>query len=1015
MSSLETAQEGGAQNNDNESIRTSLTPLFRSCFGRSDSLPPLPTLRTPFVVVAAAPPSKGSEGVAEASFGRTSTTTIMAEPPTPRILVEGQRRSSSFDRPQQQYQGVLWKRRDVFKNRWRPRWFVLQPGQGILTYYLLTGDGAGAAATTMPPESTDADAGSLESPFSAPASDDLRPSRDRATSWDSRASDNPVHYDVVPRGTIYLLGCTVKANPLLTKVSEHLFAFTIIPPSTTEPHIHLAAQTPELRDRWIRSIAAICHCDTDNGDEGAEDLVVASSPLSTTLDHRRSSSSSMPSPSVSTSRSLHPTTIPEHAPLVASPPRRGVPPPTRASSLPAASTRSRPHAPVPLPTPPYSHSFSSLPGQPSPAREAAAERPNFRDWQSLGPIDLLYENLPDSLVKRLQDVLQTTLVELDDPRNSDTTTPDPTLYKVLYRHEGTTAYRRRRSASDRLDSTAYVKVVATLPHPPRQIFEALVDRTRTCDAEHNHLLDCCRVQELNAHTFVDYLAYPGVWPAAPRDFVVATHWQVVGQDKEDDINNNNNSEVPKSIVLISLSCPEADRVWESHSGSSAPSSPGPSLSRTASRNTSRVRGTVHLCANLIQPLPTPLSIAPGRGDNDASMNQCLWTRIVSIDLGGGEEVSPQLVNAVMHQRAKFPLRLSTYLRQFGPTPEPRHRGPLTNESLHRSIVGKLEETRRSVRDRRRIGSQHETPRDSPVIPDDDASADDGAIENPDFLLPPLDQQALVLLAPLLLYQFLVLVKAPSPAVAFLGGVFWAVRQVVLLHIGPTLPDAGPTLLGPVTCRFRIDLKGVLRFIANKKEEREELKRGTADITVLHIVACAVATALKKCDALQVRRVSIPWLGIHRTVPCAAADPVSVSFLVNSETGSQIITLQQVDTYNVQRVADEMKAAADHPDGGAASVGQCLIVAAPNYDHTEMETDVVPRHPNVRVVCTVGGVHLDRNAPQLARSSGTVRPPGPRPFLSLSLTVTNTDYTACTRLAEDVQTLLQFPEMCDDSS
>eukprot|EP00537_Pseudo-nitzschia_pungens_P011738 CAMPEP_0172391652 /NCGR_PEP_ID=MMETSP1061-20121228/8007_1 /TAXON_ID=37318 /ORGANISM="Pseudo-nitzschia pungens, Strain cf. pungens" /LENGTH=82 /DNA_ID=CAMNT_0013122325 /DNA_START=88 /DNA_END=333 /DNA_ORIENTATION=+ len=35
-------------------------------------------------------------------------------------------------------QGVLWKRRDVFKNRWRPRWFVLHPRQRMLTYYILS-------------------------------------------------------------------------------------------------------------------------------------------------------------------------------------------------------------------------------------------------------------------------------------------------------------------------------------------------------------------------------------------------------------------------------------------------------------------------------------------------------------------------------------------------------------------------------------------------------------------------------------------------------------------------------------------------------------------------------------------------------------------------------------------------------------------------------------------------------------------------------------------------------------
>ena len=39
-----------------------------------------------------------------------------------------------MQRPSTSMQGVLWKRRDVFRNRWRPRWFVLHPEQGILTY-----------------------------------------------------------------------------------------------------------------------------------------------------------------------------------------------------------------------------------------------------------------------------------------------------------------------------------------------------------------------------------------------------------------------------------------------------------------------------------------------------------------------------------------------------------------------------------------------------------------------------------------------------------------------------------------------------------------------------------------------------------------------------------------------------------------------------------------------------------------------------------------------------------------
>ena len=57
-----------------------------------------------------------------------------------------------------QHQGVLQKRRDVFQNRWRPRWFVLIPKQGLLKYYLSSSDNvaatAGATMATAAPNNT---------------------------------------------------------------------------------------------------------------------------------------------------------------------------------------------------------------------------------------------------------------------------------------------------------------------------------------------------------------------------------------------------------------------------------------------------------------------------------------------------------------------------------------------------------------------------------------------------------------------------------------------------------------------------------------------------------------------------------------------------------------------------------------------------------------------------------------------------------------------------------------------
>jgi hypothetical protein len=129
-------------------------------------------------------------------------------------------------------QGVLWKRRDVFKNKWRPRWFVLHPEQSILTYYLFSNESY------------------VQQPHQAESGNR---NRQRTFSESSNVSNNTMDYDVVPRGTIYLLGCTAEANDVLTRSEEQLYALTITNHETAT-HCHLAARTPTARQRWIDQI-----------------------------------------------------------------------------------------------------------------------------------------------------------------------------------------------------------------------------------------------------------------------------------------------------------------------------------------------------------------------------------------------------------------------------------------------------------------------------------------------------------------------------------------------------------------------------------------------------------------------------------------------------------------------------------------------------------------------------------------------------------------------------------------
>jgi hypothetical protein len=203
--------------------------------------------------------------------------------------------SSSSRQHQQQpmhMQGVLWKRRDIFKNKWRPRWFVLHPEQRVLTYYLLTNQaGIGpqqvvsssrsssnstpsrSNSSTITPNRTPSRRNSNNSTSRIPSSSSSIGSssnysnnnnRRRTFSESSTLSTNTIDCDVVPRGTIYLLGSTVEANELLTRPDEDLYTLSITE-HETGTSVHLAARTEDDRDQWIIHIARVCRRDQDAG------------------------------------------------------------------------------------------------------------------------------------------------------------------------------------------------------------------------------------------------------------------------------------------------------------------------------------------------------------------------------------------------------------------------------------------------------------------------------------------------------------------------------------------------------------------------------------------------------------------------------------------------------------------------------------------------------------------------------------------------------------------------------
>jgi len=375
--------------------------------------------------------------------------------------------------------GVLWKRRDVFKNRWRPRWFSLNPGQGVLTYYLLsTTTSAAPLPTTTVPVGTDSNTHTDPS------------QRHRATSWDSQVSavsENSLDYDVVPRGTIYLLGCTVAINEHLSRPNENLYAFTIRPPSAADSNIHLAARTAEARDVWVSKMDRVCRIGT------------AVSPST--------SSSLPPSPTATLQqRPPRPARTPRSAAVNGHSRRRLS---AREDSIPEGDLENSTSEPE---ITEHDENDAELPEESlleDDENDVIDDEEASHEWRATGLTSSLYENVPTALAARIQETLQRHLPLILDEYNHDDNHRTNIPWKLLFHHRDTGHRAYEWIDNNNNTGRSMIQSQAVLNVPPKQVFALLVDVARRPDFETNVRVGE-RVRQWNAHTFCDYYAYNAV-------------------------------------------------------------------------------------------------------------------------------------------------------------------------------------------------------------------------------------------------------------------------------------------------------------------------------------------------------------------------------------------------------------------------------------------------------------------------------------------------------------------------
>ena len=114
----------------------------------------------------------------------------------------------------------------------------------------------------------------------------------------------------------------------------------------------------------------------------------------------------------------------------------------------------------------------------------------------------------------------------------------------------------------------------------------------------------------------------------------------------------------------------------------------------------------------------------------------------------------------------------------------------------------------------------------------------------------------------------------------------------------------------------------------------------------------------------------------------------------------------------------LRAALDPAAGAVPAGATCVIYTSPDSENNEVDISVAPgvpsdgpdgaRPPPVAVL--VGGVRVADRDPRTSSRSSTSR----RPMLTLSIAIDSPACTIanCRKVAERVQTLVQFPEMCE---
>jgi hypothetical protein len=254
---------------------------------------------------------------------------------------------------------------------------------------------------------------------------------------------------------------------------------------------------------------------------------------------------------------------------------------------------------------------------------------------------------------------------------------------------------------------------------------------------------------------------------------------------------------------------------------------------------------------------------------------------------------------------------------------------------------------------------------------------------------------LVLLAPVLLYRLLSSVSFRFDHVLFCITAAWAIRRIVLQHLLQhflLLPESQHSLHsaangGTTLCRFTVDLKGVLRFLSNEQEAKMgQEDDGGPEVLVTHIILRALGRAMAQQPGLIAR--GYPLLPLLYNMDMVLHEAKTVKLV------------RHADEKSIQEIANALLESTPKEESPFPLFApSCRLWTTPDSDHCQVDLEVTTL-TDCPIAVVVSGIRLEK----LVETATT---------LSTSITIQSSNVDACRSFAEQLQQLIQFPEMCND--